>query len=609
MKLLSTQTFAISLIIAFLGCSQIVNGQSDQGWEGTWITDRGILTIDSADGDVTGSLDKDSLTGTVSGKTLEYTIKKQRGSESGTIKLVSDSIEFSGTYDEGYRSGKWMGWKQRFKDGGFDDAKDFSGVWLTSLGTMMLEQSDENEIKGSIGPEGWSSVDGGTIEGEKMTFEWTIRNFNGAGWFEMSKDGKRIYGVMNSTNGPSAWIGLRPDGYSRNVVPKAGEIVKGVASNGMLYNLRMPDGWKEGDEVDCIVLLHGSNWTTSGMVFVTAKNWPELGKKFAILGIQGQNWAKWSKADDLRFNYTYVNWVGRSTLGGFPYTHRESPFLVGKLLDEFNKEYSLKRIFVGGHSQGGYLTYVLHMHMPEKIAGTFPMAGGMIIQAEPDVFDDEDLKKAQRDTPMYILHGRNDNVVSPSMGEYAHRRLFSHDFDRVVLDSPRAGHAYDFLPIDQAVNWLDMLTTDDQDALLEFAQKYVKVKKWKNVGLAIERAMAIDGGKPFAEIWQAYEDAAKKEGPSLLRRIQSNKNGKWVDGYLKWHDQFAMSTKQKATVVAFQELRSQQDEAGEEAYKAARAAFRSGDREQGYAKYQEIVDQHYASRRYTVAKAALGSRK
>jgi predicted esterase len=373
--------------------------------------------------------------------------------------------------------------------------------------------------------------------------------------------------------------------------------------------LRMPNGWKEGDKTDVIVLLHGSNWTTTGMVYVTAKNWPEIGKKYAILGIQGQNWSKGSTPDSPRFNYTYVNWVGRSTLGGFPYTHRESPYLVGVLLDEFKDKYNFERAFVGGHSQGAYLTHVLHMHYPEKIAGTFPMAGGVIIQAEPDVFDDEDLLSEHRATPMYILLGKKDNVVDFGMSQRAYNRFLAHGFPRVKLHAPSRGHPYDFLPVDQAIEWLDMMTTNDTDALAKFGEALADKKKWRDVALVIERAKKIGGGAEFSTIWKAYETAAQKDGDRLLRQIEENKNSKWIDKYLAWEEQFALSSKCSETIEAFQALRAEHEEPADELYKAGRKAFQANDRAGGYAKYQEVVDKYYASTHYRTLKATLDKRK
>lgn len=601
-SLISTKTL---FLLVFLSAAELYGEASP--WSGTWITDRGLLTLEATDAGVTGTLDKKEFRGQVAGPAMQFEAKSEKATETGMLKLSPNKTEMGGTYATGRSKGNWKGWKQR-SESESGDAVDFSGVWLSSKGTLVIEQDAEGAVTGTIGPEGWSSIDSGAVTGGRMNFKWTIRASKGSGWFEMSDDKKRLYGVLETEDGKYAWIGIRPDGYEQNVEPVAGKIVQGVADNSMLYHLRMPKGWKAGDPVDAVVLLHGSNWTTSGMVGVTAKKWPTIGNKFAIIGIQGQDWLKSTGAEDLRFNYTYVSFVGRSTLGGFPYTDRESPYLVAKLLDEFKEKYAVGRFFVGGHSQGGFLAYMMAMHFPEKVAGTFPMAGGLIIQAEPDVFDDEELQKAQRDTPMYILHGAKDNVVSPTMGQYAYRRLLSHEFSRVVFDQPNRGHPYDFLPVDQAVMWLDMMTTEDKTALLAFAKKQAAMKNWRNVGIILDRAKTIKGGKVFFKIMRPYETAAKKDGEKLLKAIQANNDGTWIDKYLAWEEQFAFTMTNKETIEAFRALRDDHKEPAEDLYNAARKDFKNGDRNGGYAKYEEIVKKYYASPRYLGVRKALAER-
>jgi predicted esterase len=466
---------------------------------------------------------------------------------------------------------------------------------------MQIQQKG-NKVSGSFMAAKWGSLEG-KVTGRTLKFDYRKFNFRGEVEIEMSADGKRIYGAKTEDGYP--WFGLKPADFTHQITPKAGEIVQGVAVNGMLYYLRMPDGWIEGQETDVVVLLHGSNWTTAGMVFITNENWPEIGKKFAIVGIQGESWANWSELDDLRFNYTYVNWVGRSTYGGFPGTDRESPYLVAEVLDEMKKLYSFDRIFLGGHSQGGYLTYVMHMNFPEKLAGTFPVAGGLIFQAEPDAFDDKKLMAAQRDTPMVIVHGKSDNVVDFGMGQAAHNSFMKHGFPKVRLISPNMGHPYDFLPIDQAIHYLDMLTTKDKDQLAAFANEQVELKNWRDVGNSIARAKEIKAGPLFSPIWRQYEEAAKKDAAKLLKDIERNKDSKWVDDYLDYAAEFSNADAARAIVEAYAKLRDEQSEPADELYKTANEAFRGGDRAKGFELYQQIADKYYASIHYRSVRDSL----
>jgi predicted esterase len=598
-----------SIIVVCLMLLGSTVAAQEEPWSGQWITSKGLLELKQTGGDVSGTIgDGGTFDGTVDGNKFKFQLTLGRENGSGKATLSEDGLSFTADVNSNFRQYEMTANKKDENAEG-KDPLDFNGIWLSSIGTLNLEQKG-TDVTGTIGPEGWSFVENGKVVGSRLEFDYVVRQFKGKAWLQQGADGQTLFGLMDPDKDEKiVWTGARPVGYEANVKPIAGEAVQGVATNGMLYNLRMPDGWSEGDKVDAIVLLHGSNFTTTGMVAVTARNWPDIAKKFAIIGIQGQSWNKHSKLDTPTFNYTYVNWVGRSTLGGFPYTHRESPYLVGVLLDEFKDIYLIERTFVGGHSQGGFLTHVLHMHYPEKITGTFPMAGGVIIQAEPDVFDDEDLMAEQRMTPMYLMHGKKDNVVDPSMSDRAYGRFLAHEFPRVKYHAPGAGHPYDFLPVDKAIQWLDMMTTNDKVALKTFGDKLVSQKKWRDVGMVIERAEAIEGGKDFAKIWSAFEAAAQKSGKSLLKKIEANESNKWVDKYLDWEEKFALSTKCKDVVAAFGALREQHQETADELYQEGRKAFRNDDRKGGYAKYQEIVDKYYASTHYRSLKKVVDKQK
>ena len=123
-----------------------------------------------------------------------------------------------------------------------------------------------------------------------------------------------------------------------------------------------------------------------------AAAWPDIARDYILLGINGETPS--NLGDEPRFNYTYVNYVGRSTFKGYPGTDRESPALVSEAMAELKGVYPISHYFVGGHSQGGFLTYSLLMNFPESMAGAFPISCGVIFQCEPDAYADEPLRRA-----------------------------------------------------------------------------------------------------------------------------------------------------------------------------------------------------------------------
>jgi predicted esterase len=594
--------FAILSAAILLNLSNASARTSDGEWVGEWITSKGAIRLTHSDDTVNGEFTGGGkFRGTLSAGKLTANCTKGNESWTAEIELDDKGRAFKGELRSAAGAESWRGWK-RDPNAGSDKMADFSGTWLCNWGTMQLVQ-DGDRVTGFYTSARWGSLEG-TVSGRKLKFKWKRLNSQGEAEIEMSIDRSRFYG-MSLRDEATVCFGIKPAKFRQHAEPIAGAIVQGIADNGMLYYLRMPEGWTAGREVDVVVLLHGSNWTTAGMVYITNENWPSIGKRFAILGIQGESWATWSDADDLRFNYTYVNWVGRSTYRGYPGTDRESPYLVAEVIDELDKLYSFGRIFVGGHSQGGFLAYVMHMNFAEKLAGTFPIAGGVIFQAEPDAFDNKNLMKAQRAIPMAIVHGKKDGVIDFSMSEYAYEIFLAGGFTQVRLIDPDLDHPYDFLPIDEAINYLDTLTTANEEQLAAFAQAEVEKKNWRDVGNAITRAKAIDAGKAFSPIWRQYEDAAKKDSARVLSAIQANKNGKWIDDFLEYQQQFSQAGAAKSVLEAFHKLRDQHQPPAEKLYSEANQAFQNGNRAKGFELYKKVVEKYYASPRYRAVRRSL----
>ena len=257
---------------------------------------------------------------------------------------------------------------------------------------MEIEQNGD-KIRGQYARYGPVKIEG-TIAGRELDFRYNWLR-NGKGWFDLSKDGKTLKGAAVD-DGANSWYerkGRRASEFVRHAPLKAGQIVEGSTKNLLTYSVRAPEGFKAGDgrRWPTIVILHGSNMSGKAYVSSIAQAWPDIAKDYLILGLNGE--IPSNLGDDPRFNFTYVNFMGRSTYKGFPGTDRESPALVSEAFDELKTVYPVERYFVGGHSQGGYLTYVMLMHFPEKIAGAFPISCQVMIQCEPNVFDDEALAR------------------------------------------------------------------------------------------------------------------------------------------------------------------------------------------------------------------------
>jgi predicted esterase len=396
-------------------------------------------------------------------------------------------------------------------------------------------------------------------------------------------------------------------------VPVPGEIVDGSVVNGLGYHLRAPKGWDPKKTTPAIVIFHGSNMSSKSYVATIAATWPKLADDYCVIGIDGELRVKESPDDNPVFNYSYVNFVGKSKFKGYPGTDRESPALVAEALAELKKAFNLGKIFVGGHSQGGYLTYSVLMNYPELVAGAFPISAGVIIQCEPTAYDKSEVRAAQRRVPLAIVHGENDGVVEYSMATYA-RQIFEDDGFPMLRLFPHktAAHMFGLLPVEDAVRWLEALASDQPEVLLGFAEKHLGSDPRSAIA-ALERARALDrAGKlkaKSAELAAKVDEAAAGDAKKYADAIAANADGSWVEDFLVFRAKYAFADCAKPAMDAFERLRAQHQKSADDLFAAARADFQNQKKDDGYAKCQEIVDKWYASDKYQTAKRWLDERK
>lgn len=408
------------------------------------------------------------------------------------------------------------------------------------------------------------------------------------------------------------------DNNATHPKPVPGKIVDGSTNNQLTFSLRAPETYKPNDKKKwpAIVILHGSNMNAKAYVNTIAAAWPDVARDYLLIGINGEQRVNAGKAGgEPAFNYTYVDYVGRSTFKGFPGTDRESPALVAEALDELRDAYPVSKFFVGGHSQGGFLTYSLLMNFPEKIAGAFPISAGVIFQCEPGAYADEQVKAAQRAVPLAIVHSRQDPIVNFSSGEYAATLFGDAGWPafRFFADNAGAAHMFARLPVNQAIRWLEAQSSDDPAKLLDFAERSLKASAWRDAVAALNRAATL---KPTGAAAQRHErlnrqvDAKAAAGAKqFLPKIRDAKDKSWIDPFLAFRDDFEFAPAAREAMEAFHALRAKQESPARTLMNEARVAFQQGRRDDGYAKYQEIVDNYPAASSYRNVKRWLAERK
>jgi predicted esterase len=341
-----------------------------------------------------------------------------------------------------------------------------------------------------------------------------------------------------------------------------GKIVDGKASNGVTWHVRVPKSWTSTQAAPALLLLHGSNGNSAAYVHTTAAQWPALADDYVLVGIDGENRVAESDDRNPAYNYTYVNWGGRSKYGGSKV--KESPELVAEALAELKKSLKLSKVLVGGHSQGGFLSYSLFMNFPETFAGAFPISCGLIAQCEPAAYEDAKVRAEQRKGALAIVHAKDDPVVKFSQGDAAHGSFLDDGFAALRLFAPDQGaHMFALLPVEAAVRWLEEMTDDDPSRTAATLRKKVEAKAWRDVGALCERLKRIDPKKSQAgavdAARKALEAAAGAAAKKISKAMATAKDGAWVDEFLAFREAFELADAAKAPLAQYRAKRDEQE--------------------------------------------------
>ncbi|MEP6756489.1 MAG: hypothetical protein ABJA67_13370, partial [Chthonomonadales bacterium] len=140
--------------------------------------------------------------------------------------------------------------------------------------------------------------------------------------------------------------------------------------------------------------------------------------------------------------------TGFDRQSGEPSTSRD---LVEEFIDWaiVNFDADLSRVFVGGFSQGGKMTYSLISTIPQKLAGAVIMSGGSMPFEE---FVGAPSGKA-KGLPVLEVHGTRDNVLPITTGRELRARLEEMKVDLNYEEFDMA-HEVNMQSLGKVRNWL-----------------------------------------------------------------------------------------------------------------------------------------------------------
>ena len=390
---------------------------------------------------------------------------------------------------------------------------------------------------------------------------------------------------------PQFWGGYRRE--PTRAAPSAGEIVTGQTAAGVRYHLRVPEDYDPARRYTAIAFFHGSNMSSASYVATIAAAWPELADDYIVVGFDGEQLSSASREPDPAFNFTYVNFSGHEV--GEPWRYRQSPGLIADALQELPDFLPIDRWFVGGHSQGGFLTYAMVMFYPELVAGAFPMSCNLLVQCEPDNFNDEAQRALQRAVALAPIHGENDGIVSFSSGEYCYERMQDGGFPMLrFFTDPSAAHMFARLPVEEAVRWLEAITSDDAGELARFAEGASEQGQWRSAVAALARARDLGVYDALLESAEArVEEAGAEEAERLLALIRRDADNGWVDDFWAFREHFAFAPFAEGLMEAYAELRQEHAKRADELFYGSRG---EDDAEKRDAMRRELLEECYASK-------------
>jgi pimeloyl-ACP methyl ester carboxylesterase len=335
------------------------------------------------------------------------------------------------------------------------------------------------------------------------------------------------------------------------------------AGKGMRYFLRVPKKYDPRSGARLIVFLHGSSM--NGLSYLRS--------------FEAKKWCE----DDILCCPNGEN--GTDPFGPNNFGFESGPAVV-EVTEEVQKAFKTTITYVGGHSQGAFLTYSVILNYPDLYRGAFPMAGDCWMQNEPNLWEDKpDVLKKQREIPIAVIHGKIDPVVKFSQGEHAYDCFRAMGWTKLRFFAPaNLNHMFMMAPIDEAIEWLDAMNGRDDRKSLTLASKWARDGEW---GWMWHVAKA---SRSAALQQRAAEDAAQKAVPMMAEALKG-KPADWIPKWVEFWRVHGETNAAKPLIANYLALRNQQRAAAVGQFTQSQIHFRSGNRDEGFKVLEKLRDE------------------
>ncbi len=354
-----------------------------------------------------------------------------------------------------------------------------------------------------------------------------------------------------------------PEADSPAKVPPGGTALLKSAGKGMRYFLRVPRRYDARTGARLIVFLHGSNM--NGLAYLRS--------------FEAKKWCE----DDILCcpnGETGTDPLGQNNFGF------ESAPLVADVTQEVQKAFKTTITYVGGHSQGAFLTYSVILNYPDLYRGAFPMAGDCWSQNEPNLWEDKpDVLKKQKEIAIAVIHGKADPVVQFSQGEHAYDCFRAMGWTKLRLFAPKnLNHMFMLAPIDEAIEWLDAMNGRNEPKSLALAAQWAKDGEWGWVWNAGK------GTKSQANMQKLAEDAATKALPGITDALKG-KPADWIPKWTEFCRVYGDTNAAKTLVANYVAQRTRQREAATGLFYESQNLFRAEKRDEAFKVLEKLRDE------------------
>lgn len=373
-----------------------------------------------------------------------------------------------------------------------------------------------------------------------------------------------IFSVMLITSQAFAKDDKPPELASPSMVKPGSTALLKSAGKGMRYFLRVPKKYDAKVGARLIVFLHGSSM--NGLDYLRS--------------FEAKKWCE----DDILCCPNGEN--GTDPFGKNNFGFASAP-LVADVTEEVRKNFKTTLAYVGGHSQGGFLTYSVIMHFPELFQGAFPIAGDCWMQNEPNLWEDKpEVLKKQKGIAIAVIHGKADPVVAFSQGEHAYDCFRAMGWTKLRLFAPpNLNHMFMLSPVDDAIEWLDAMNGLNEKKSIPLAAKWAREGEWGWVSHAAKSSKF--SGVMLAK---AAEDAAVKAVPAITAAMKG-KPADWVPKWTEFSRIYGESAAAKPLIAAYLAQRDQQRAAAARLFGEWQVLFRAQKKDDAFKVLEKIREE------------------